>query len=415
MCVSVQFLNLGLTTRFQWETYVYKRGPESLSVAQAVVLGQTFGMLAGDSNDLLLTNSFHGTIIAWARQTGMFQVKRAEDTSQKCDSANVHEIWKAWVHAEETIRVVAGLHIHDCEFTTVFHTDPFLRHGNTESLPHCCSDELFCASTAVAWQAALHRHQNLSNEQLGIDQRTSSGWISSTHLEPRLTTPKSYLTSYVLLSSIIASISEAKSANTYFAQVPTFTEQLQSWWLQNQSLCDKASPSGFLTVLWHEAFIVLYTDLDLLERHVGRDGDGTDSTQGNTTWRNSSQAACAVLHAYLSLKYFENATLSLEPAIYVPKTLFHSGMVIYMYLKRCQESSYLTNSAAFQDSELVGLPGLPTAEACQATLQTVNISTLSNIVDVLRRLGHWQISRRMALIIEALVDDLLISAPLHTA
>lgn len=372
-------------------------------------------MLTGDSNDLLLTNSFHGTIIAWARQAGMFQVKRAEDIIRKCGTTNAHETWKAWVHAEETIRVVAGLHIHDCEFTTIFHTDPFLRHGNTESLPHCCSDELFCASTAATWQGALQRHQNLSDEQLGIAQGTSSGWISPTPIETQSNTPKSYLTSYVLLSSTIASISEAKSATTYSAQVPAFTQQLRSWWLQNQSLCDKASPSGFLTVLWHEAFIVLYTDLDLLERQVGRDGDGIDCTQGSTPWPNSSQAACAVLHAYLSLKYFENATLSLEPAIYVPKALFHSGMVIYMYLKRCQESGCTTNSTAFQDSELVGLSGLPTAEACQAKLQTVNISTLSSIVDVLRRLGHWQISRRMALIIEALVDDLLIQAPPHMA
>ena len=393
---------------------MYKRGPESLHVAQAVVLGQTFGMLSGNSNDLLLTNSFHGTIISWARQVGMFRLKSAEDAIKGLDESDVHARWKAWVQAEETIRVVAGLYIHDCEFTTIFHTDPFLRHGNMERLPQCCSDELFGAPSATSWQAIL------ANDQGRRRQHNNKQHLASQQESPILSNsnPFSYLRSYVSLSSITASISEARRATDYASQVPVFSRQLQSWFHDNHAGIQRDTgerASSCLKTLWHEAFIILYTDMDFLEMTIGRDrifDSHASVDRERTEWNSSQEAIRAVLHAYLNFKFFEKASLDLEPAIHVPKTLFHSGLVIYSFLKTSATRQRLVYSASdFVDSEFLGVQGLPTAESCYGLLQSVEISTVPRIVDILRRLGHWEISRRMALILEALGDDLIMKLP----
>jgi len=102
-------------------------------VAQAATLGQTYGMLSGNPHDLLMTESFHGTIIAWARQAGMFR-KGSPDHLQVVNARNLTDpgtlesAWRSWAQAEETARVVLALHVHDSEFAVIFHHEPLLRH-----------------------------------------------------------------------------------------------------------------------------------------------------------------------------------------------------------------------------------------------------------------------------------------------
>ena len=76
-----------------WEQLM-RRGPEDmLAMTQAALLGQTFGLLSGQSKHLALVDAFHGTVISWARRAKLFQTEHLPSLeSQDLDSR-----WRNWV------------------------------------------------------------------------------------------------------------------------------------------------------------------------------------------------------------------------------------------------------------------------------------------------------------------------------
>ena len=71
----------------------------------------------------------------------------------------LEETWKSWAHAEEQIRVAAGLYILDSEISELFMIHPYMQHAES-TLPLTASNELWVAPTAAQWKATMNREQS---------------------------------------------------------------------------------------------------------------------------------------------------------------------------------------------------------------------------------------------------------------
>ena len=357
-------------------------------------------MLSGVSNDLLLTHSFHGTIIAWARQAQMFHIKDSSISAHSTNPSELEAAWKQWAQAEETVRLILGLYVHDSEFTTVFHTESFLRPDN-DKLPRCCSDELFAAPTAAMWKSILDQQSVHSSPEPPSRNRRNR----ERALAPL--SSSSQLQSYVQLCTIMVSLCEAQSSSSENISVPVFAKPLLGWWDARPSRSIDSRDDPFcLAVLWHEAFVLTYSNIDMLEQAVGRDGTAAaqDKLEDAVSWAATPEARRCVLHATLATRGIEGCSVRFEPAIHVPKSLFHAGLVIYSFLKFAPAQ---VEYSEFQPGEFSSLPGLNSSRACWTALQTIDFSALSTVIGLLSRIGHWEICRKYAAILEALADDLV--------
>ncbi|KAH7078114.1 hypothetical protein BKA63DRAFT_279767 [Paraphoma chrysanthemicola] len=363
-------------------------------------------MLSGQPQDLVMTKSFHGTVIAWARQAGLFKIENSLADLDTNTDVYLDMTWRSWAQAEESVRLVLGLYVHDGEFATSFHHEPLLRYAH-EMIPICCSEELFTASSAAQWHTSIRLQRG--------SQLVPSSSIPSQLRDRERKKWASQMCLYASLSGIVASIQEAKTSFVSHASVQHFRDVLLTWYKDKHKAVaqPKHSPIS-LMVLWHTAFMCLYANFDILERAIGRDGSlpSEEATSEVRAWVSSPEARYGVLHAFLVLKQLETLPVDVEPAIHVPKALFYSAIAIHCYtqLGRTANSSipshdennmpeFLIAGSAFlsqqSSSNLWPKSGSPSDK-----------STLCSIIDLLRRTGHWGISQRYACILENLVDDL---------
>lgn len=370
-------------------------------MVQAATLGQTFGMLSGNASDLLMTECFHGTVIAWARRDGMFNCGDPLQLPGLSNSACVEDAWKLWIKAEETARIAIVLHIHDCELASIFHHEPLLRHSGN-ALPLCCSEEIFTASTASQWQEMVKdRMESSHRTSVGVAMHSSQAC--------------SHMHAYGSLAAIIASTFEVRNSPIDLATVQKTRAALMDW-------CNAYSKAGAestedphcLMALWHEAFLYLYADFDLLERLIGRDGPviAEDGVDAGRKWAATSEARRSVLHALLIQRHMEVPQTSMQPAIHVAKALFYSGMVIYCYVKyqpRREATTSLLEEGSCQEFQISEPRPSSSRRAWRARsllFCSVDASSLCNAVDLLRHVRPWEISRKFASILENLVNDL---------
>ncbi|CAM1508575.1 Fc.00g054230.m01.CDS01 [Cosmosporella sp. VM-42] len=397
------FMKLNKAILASWEVYLYRGGREALAVAQAVALGQTFGMLSGNTNDLLMTESFHGTVIAWARQAGMFKIRDSLQDSNYRDSEDLETAWRSWSTAEETVRVLLALHIHDSEFATIFHHEPLLRHGSGR-LPSCCSDDLFVASTAAQWHSMTKSLQPTTSSSEFHDHALSNSHAS--------------MNAYALLAGHLATICEARCATLDDSMIGDFRFRLTSWYeAYSPSVRYPSRDPHCLMVLWHEAFMSLYVSFDLIERVIGREGPSIRDEEFARIrcWVAELEGQRCVVHAMLIYKRLQTLPISAEPAIHVPKALFYAGLVMYCHAKFRSTEAPLgdIDIPELRSNDLGRMSTQSTAEPPTASLRQFDSSTLYNVADLLRRQGHWEVSRRFASILEALIDDLADSTENH--
>ncbi|KAI1295287.1 fungal-specific transcription factor domain-containing protein [Xylaria venustula] len=390
-----------------WETYIRRDAREWRSLVQASIIGQTFGMLSGQPDNVCMTESFHGTVIAWARQGGFFKIKDARLPSSDEPEMNKGDIWRRWVDAEESVRLVLALYVHDSEFATTFHHEPLLRH-HINKLPICNSDELFFAPTAADWYSTVERERAVSDtaDVHGANLLTTP---------PVLMTRKAQMFAYASLAGIVASIQETRPSFLDDTSKRSFRSLLLSWHHDHYKHIQGAKKYHInLLIFWHAAFMALYADSDLLERSIGRDGrEFAEAARGDiSTWAASLEARRGVLHAMLILKHLEMLPIGLEPAIHVPKAAFYSALVVYNYIKfKPSVDLYVPSQDEINIPELRAPDSTSTLhpnsdKASSSIFSPVEPSILCNAIDLLRRIGHWEISRKFASILQILLDDL---------
>ncbi|CAH0017107.1 unnamed protein product [Clonostachys rhizophaga] len=391
-----------------WENYIRRGSVEALSLIQAATIGQTFGMLSGQSQDLCLTESFHGTIVAWARQAGLFNMRDSLGTIDGDGGSSPEYAWKRWAQAEASIRLVLALHVHDTELATTFHHEPLLRH-TVARLPQCCSDELFSAASAMEWQGLVRTAK--STELSGSPNAYPRGPLRGSQLSHR----RSMMFWYASLAGILASIQEIRGSLLCDADVRRFQELLLQWHHDHDhALQDPRHHPIGLVIMWHLTHIALYADLDLLERAIGRDRHIITEkvTYKARIWSASPEGRRSVLHAWMLLKRAESLSISVEPAMHVPRALFIAAIVIHCYTKfgptenlqmpvqnRATMPEFMVSWTALSSQMAQGIKGLPVS-------LPVDPSMFCNAIDLLRRIGHWEISHRYASILECLWDEL---------
>jgi hypothetical protein len=356
-----------------------------------------------------MTESFHGTAIAWARQGGFFKIKQAPLPSINEPEASKEDIWRRWIDAEESVRLVLALYVHDSEFATTFHHEPLLRH-RPDKLPVCNSDELFFAPTAADWFRLVEKHRSLGSEVAQVRPASS---LAGT--PPFFAARRPQMFAYASLAGIVASIQEKRSSILDDSSKQYFRNLLLSW--HNEYYTHIQGPKKHhinLLIFWHAAFMALYADSDLLERSIGRDGRlvAQEARKDIDGWAGSAEARRGVLHALLILKHLEMLPIGLEPAIHVPKAAFYSAMVVYSYIKfKSSLDPYApsqdeVNIPELQVSGSTGTLNLSSDKISTAIFSPVEPSILCNAIDLLRRIGHWEISRKFASILQILLDDL---------
>lgn len=121
------FSRLNKAILASWETHLSTNKREALSMVQAAVLGQTFGLLSGRPSDLVMVDAFHGTLFAWARKVGAFENQELRMPIVDMGSEELDKTWKEWIYAEQLARLAVVLYIHDAEMGNLFHHDSFAR------------------------------------------------------------------------------------------------------------------------------------------------------------------------------------------------------------------------------------------------------------------------------------------------
>ncbi|KAK7177385.1 C2H2 transcription factor [Paraphaeosphaeria sporulosa] len=364
-----------------WETVIKRGHAEVLSLAQAAVIGQTFAMSSGHPTDVYLAESFHGTVIAWARRGGMFQIRQTLNHPEDMNASDVDGHWRAWARAEETVRIVIALHIHDAWCASIFHHEPLLRHEESK-LPHCCSEETLSMPSAQRWFTFMKD-------------------------APRIGRPR--FRAYATLARIMANIQELRVKQFESKQVSQFREQLISWIKEEakETLLRTRDPFCLL-VLWHECFMQVYANFDDLEQWIGRDGHTAveEINESVHDWAKGREAKLCVLHALLIQKRLEALPAGAEPAIHVPRTLFYSALVIHTYIKAKPQSEMFAFSQADLRMPEIRLSYIDNnAQTNQSLMNSpVDHSMIFNAVDLLRRLGHLEIARKFASMLEPLLD-----------
>ncbi|KAF4939303.1 hypothetical protein CGCF245_v003805 [Colletotrichum fructicola] len=397
---------------FLWDRYICREKREVLSLVQAATIGQTFGMLSGDPSDVCMTECFHGTVIAWARQGGLFKSKHVMINSLEDPGLGVDDMWKEWIHKEESIRLLLGLYIQDSEFSVTFHHEPLLRHAPGR-IPHCCSDEAFFAPNAAEWYRLVRRDQSISNNGGEADSSMSQPSVSAPGFQ------QAHMLAYASLANIVGSIQETKASCLDKVAIDQFREALLSWHQVYVGHFPRNQPNYInLMIWWHASFMALYADADLLERSIGRDGRevAEQAKKEIDEWATSSEARKGVLHALLVLKHLEMLPIGSDPAIHVPKAVFYAAMAVYSYIKFMPKTgSCYTPSQdeiaipELQVSEPVGPSQTGKKQTDASSFPPVESSTLCSAMDLLWRIGHWEISRKLSSILEVLMDDLVVN------
>jgi hypothetical protein len=386
----------------QWDIYFRNGSRATLSLLQAALTCQTFGMSSGNSKDLCEAEALHGAVIAWSHQAGLFRNAMVFNTESEVD---LEASWKTWAHVEQRIRVSHLLHIHDAKLAMIFHHEPFLQH-NTDRLPACYHDEVFAAVSAAAWQQAFTTR---------VDERIHPQ-VSA--LQPDIShkfkTRGSILYSLSYLSSVIGSIQEFRLSGSSNHEIKQFRQQLLIWYRENhEQPKTQDSMRISLLIVWHAAFLSLYTDFDLLQQFIGRDGVSSAELARSQArlWASSLDAQRSVIHSLLILQHTEAFPISFEPHPHISMALFQSATVIYCYfqLRPHPETGNALSWSTLVIPELQEI-NLPWFRRLQQLLSSAasfspGTSIIHKLIDILRRIGHWGISQIYASILETMIQS----------
>ena len=371
-------------------------------MVQAMTLAQNFGMLSGDPGDLRLNESLHGTVIGRARQVGVFRIKSTFSKVDVDGQTDLESAWRLWIRAEEAARIALALHLHDSQFAAMFHHEPLLRH-NLERLPMCCSEPIFGAQTPQQWQRMVKESQPAlapAASSEGLQARLTAAYASSP------------INAYTSLACIHASVSEARCATLDEERRVYLNHMLLHWrkvWFPQGF--EPEGVSGWATIQWHQCFMLLYADFELLERAVGRDGQSKETEEAAdavSQWTKTMEGAWCAAHALLVLERLEQMPVSMEPGIHIPLATFQAGLVLVSHLQSSNQDRF---EITFDASELNATNFRNLSHVIggrdRGRKREIDVSALPRIADLLRRQGHWGISKRFALTLDILTTGFL--------
>ncbi|KAM0542640.1 hypothetical protein ACHAPJ_012719 [Fusarium lateritium] len=380
---------------------------------QASLIGQTFGLLSGRPRDLLLVQTFHGTVIAWARRENMFRRGTLERKLSMHADHDPDKSWKEWVQQEEESRAAAAICIHDAEFSALFSTEPFIRNSINDILT--CSDELWAMPNAEDWRQAFNNTMKAANTQ-DVAFSTGPGSIADPDTTSSEALDNSQFNAYLKLESIASSVLQAKAVGTWLSSSQQLESALLQFRVRHLKSDSSLSTDYFCQeILWHSTFISLFVDLNRLELAAGRDGyeEAQKHLDYAKTWATSQDGRRCVLHGALILQKAESMSIRTEPAIHVPRVLYWAAMVWYTYTKfgRGYTAMDMISKDRFPELEGSGINDgkllLKAHGLNNPRPPHVSSGILYGLLDLLQRIGHWDLSRKLASLIVSLCSNSL--------
>ena len=397
-----------------WDRLIARGIDQRVSLIQTAIIGQTFGLLSGEPRHLAIVDAFNGTLISWARRSSTFRTKKMVGLDLDVPGSELETKWREWAKNEELIRIALSVHIHDAELAAMFHHEPFLRH-NSRQLPVAASNQTFMAARAEDWRKAY------LSESSNFESNDTTPASIDAHMDFDIVAlpSDSYFTAYTILDGICANIVEDRLGGNLQSKLDETVHTLRSFhrhFLQESAAWEADHMD--MTILWHLAFMTMFADFDLLERAIGRDGAEFSQEDQFTiaSWANSDRARRCVIHGLVIQKRLENLPLGFEPAIHVPRAMFRAGIAWFCYTRfgAKQDGSHGTTSANdipdYPEFKVVGVnPALLLFQASGYKYgkpnSTETNASLSTLTDLLRRIGHWEIARRFAAILAALLHN----------
>ena len=379
-----------------WDDIITYSTEEAVPMVQAALLGQTFGLLSGNPRHLSIVDAFHGTVISWARRSKMFQARHEAQDYNSLHPDNCQNAWRKWSRTEEIIRLVAALHVHDAEISSILHHSPLLRHAVPGSGKPAL-DQVFDAKNSREWCA----HMSTLHLQT-VDTGDCTVQSAST-LVHSVSTLQSYsFSEYADLERILATISEKRHSDGLDDITRSkLTDVLLDFHYQHLVVRSMTVDTYGLHILWHFCFMSLVTDFDLLEQAIGRNGQQIDTAEREKVqiWAASLYASRAKIHMQQILMRLEAFPIGLEPAIHIPRVVLAVAMSWYCchhYMSLDQDPTL--KDLAFPEQTSIGLASDAYLHRSATSALEVK-DVLYRLADILRRLGHWECARKFAFIV----------------
>ena len=158
-----------------------------------------------------------------------------------------------------------------------------------------------------------------------------------------------------------------------------------------------------LLIYWHAIFMSLFVSIDMITRAVGRSGmvEMKGAMNEAKVWRASASSVRAFLHTIRIWQLASTITISTEPALQLPRNLFHSALTIFVF-QRCGDATIQTE----RWDELAIGESQASIESFEGLAKQIRpLKFVRAFHNMLRLLGHWGISQRLAKITELLLAD----------
>lgn len=301
-------------------------------------------------------------------------------------------------------RLVAALCILDAEFSDLFLGEPFIRRRPDIQ---AADNELWTARTAKDWSKTLKRRLNRS---------------PATGRTPRPDLFRGYLT----IEGITAGVSDARgsedSINTATPSQTASLLQVYDEYIGPLKRSENSTDKFCLQALWHSNFLASFVNFERLELAVGREGVQEAQSQLDYAiqWAQSPNGRRCAVHAVLTLHAVEAISVGAEPPIHVPRVLYRATLVWFCFIKfglgaEGADSTRQNDWTDYPEFEKLGVDCdrlLFEAYGFRPTRpKTVESSTLYQFVDLLGRIGHWGIARKLASTCKMLLGDVTEGGP----
>ncbi|PYH98472.1 hypothetical protein BO71DRAFT_371179 [Aspergillus ellipticus CBS 707.79] len=394
------FERLNKAVLASWETILAHSRSDALSMVQTAILGQTYGILSGRPRDLVLADVLHGAVMGWTRESNKYGALHiSQPINLDLDDLEMEEQWHRWIEVEQRRRVEIALNIHDAELASLMHHEPTRKHRFAQ-YPQLGSEAMFMAPTAARW-ADLYKQ---SSSYAGPGPNVDIHFYKAGH--------NSQFAVYSVLESIHAHVIEARLSESLDQQKSEeLSGLLMHWWDKYNSHFrhEEEDPFG-LPVLWHSIYMSLYTDMDLLERAIGRNGRAATivSHDAVRVWAGSLNASKCLVHALLIQRHLERMRISSEPAIHVPGALFSAALAWLCFTRIGLRQSVNLQAFGAPEIQLIGSETAMQEAQGQAFGDSVfaDVNHLHRLIDLLHRFGRWGISKTFATVLCTAVEEI---------
>ena len=306
------------------------------------------------------------------------------------------------LHQLTIFRTTLGLLLQDAEIARLFHDKPIIRQS-LHQLPVASSNEAFAAEDAITWR-------NIMLAEASNSLNVPDQWSCNSVQNVQLPDVRGTFGLYVLLERIGAAVSDNIDTIVHDpeGELP-YRNMLVLWHEKYRNTSLFQLQERHFMILWHSIFMLLNSDLDMLEIAAGRDGTDAMDNQKPTVeaWARSTQARKCMAHSMLLQQQFERIPLGSEPPLHAAACLYRCGITWYCFGRYGGGTSSLGHERTeMPELEYLGIDGDGVLrDQVSLLLEKPLEATLLLIVDLLRRISHWKVADRFASTLLALVDD----------